>query len=91
MAEGLNRLVSRAVDCDSFSGFDFGQSCSFYLLQYADDTLLVGKASYHNLWDLKAILRSFELVSGLKVNFHKSGLFGINVDEAFLIAGSSFL
>lgn len=43
------------------------------------------------IWTLKAILRSFELVSGLKVNFHKSCLFGINVGGDFLLASSNFL
>ncbi|GAU21917.1 hypothetical protein TSUD_34140 [Trifolium subterraneum] len=48
-------------------------------LQYADDTMCIGEASAENLWTLKAILRSFEMASGLKVNFLKSGLMGINV------------
>jgi hypothetical protein len=38
-------------------------------LQYADDMLCIGEASVNNLWTLKAILRGFELMSGLKVNF----------------------
>lgn len=33
---------------------------------------------------MKAILRGFELVSGLKVNFSKSNLFGLNLDDPFL-------
>jgi hypothetical protein len=39
------------------------------LLQYADDTLCIGEASVENLWALKAVLRGFEMASGLKVNF----------------------
>jgi hypothetical protein len=38
-------------------------------LQYADDTLCIGEASVENLWTMKAILRGFELASGLKVIF----------------------
>jgi len=34
--------------------------------------------SYTNVVTLKAILRGFELASGLKINFHKSKLTGIN-------------
>jgi hypothetical protein len=53
-----------------FTGFKVGNTgLSVYHLQYADDTLFIGEASMENLWSLKAILRSFELASGLKVNF----------------------
>lgn len=45
-----------------FSGFEYDSEGSMSLLQYADDTLLVGKATFDNLWALKAVLRSFEVV-----------------------------
>lgn len=54
-----------------------------------DDSLIVGKASEHNVWGLKAILRCFELMSGLKVNFQKSDIIGINVEDHFLEAAAS--
>jgi hypothetical protein len=60
-------------------------------LQYADDTLCIGEASIDNLWSLKSILRGFELVSGLKVNFWKSSLMGVNVPPDFLRLASVFL
>jgi hypothetical protein len=60
-------------------------------LQYADDTLCIGEASIENLWTLKALLRGFEMVSGLKVNFHKSCLMGVNVSAEFLEMASIFL
>jgi len=34
------------------------------------------EASFHNVIVLKGILRCFELVFGLKINFHKSKLSG---------------
>lgn len=36
------------------------------------------------------ILRSFELISGLRVNFLKSKVYGINLNDSFLQAASSF-
>lgn len=39
-----------------FSGFDCGHSSIFSHLQYADDTLLVGNASFGNMWVIKAVL-----------------------------------
>jgi hypothetical protein len=61
------------------------------LLQYADDTLCIGEASVGNLWALKAVLRGFEMVSGLKVNFWKSCLVGVNDSNEFLEMASEFL
>jgi hypothetical protein len=45
----------------------------------------------NNLWTLKAILRGFELASGLKVNFWKSALIGINVPTPFMEMACTFL
>jgi hypothetical protein len=53
--------------------------------------LCIGEASVENLWTLKAILRGFEMASGLKINFWKSCLLGVNVSEEFLEMGCSFL
>ncbi|MCI10071.1 RNA-directed DNA polymerase (Reverse transcriptase), partial [Trifolium medium] len=60
-------------------------------LQYADDTLCIDEASVDNLWTLKAILRGFESVSGLKVNFWKSGLIGVNVSPILMSMACTFL
>nr|GEX69265.1 RNA-directed DNA polymerase, eukaryota, reverse transcriptase zinc-binding domain protein [Tanacetum cinerariifolium] len=50
-------------------------------LQFADDTLIIGKCSIENASNLYRILRCFNLASGLKVNFFKSKLFGVGVDS----------
>jgi len=44
------------------------------------------KPSYDNVLAIKAILRIFELVSGLKINFHKSkvGSVGISHLDRFI-------
>lgn len=44
-----------------------------------------------NLWALKTILRCFKLASGLKVNFSKSSVMGVNVGEDFLGLAKRFL
>jgi len=49
------------------------------MLQYADDTMFICKASLKNVLTIKSVLRCFELASGLKVNLHKSSLGGIGV------------
>ncbi|MCI12496.1 LINE-1 reverse transcriptase like [Trifolium medium] len=81
-----------AVDRGRFKPFLVGRGgMPVSILQYADDTLCIGEASVENLWALKAVLRGFEMVSGLKVNFWKSYVMGINVSEEFLSLASGFL
>ena len=53
----------------------------FPILQYADDTLIFMEGNVSQLQTLKNILLSF-LSAGVKVNFAKSMLIPINIDEA---------
>lgn len=75
-----------------YSGF---QLCSLDQgishLQFADDMLIIGEKSDKNVCIIKVILQLFELVSGLKVNFHKSLLLGVHVDDQWLADASYFL
>jgi hypothetical protein len=92
VAEGFGGVMKRAVDLNRFRGFRVGNSdVVISHLQYADDTLCVGQATVENLWVLKAVLRGFEMCSGLKVNFWKSRLMGVNVSHDFMTVASSFL
>ncbi|GAU30676.1 hypothetical protein TSUD_39000 [Trifolium subterraneum] len=91
VAEGLTGMVRRAVELGKFQGYKLSDSIQFHILQFADDTILMGENSWDNLWTIKTMLRGFEMVSGLKINFTKSKLYGINVDDRFLEAGSTFL
>ena len=50
-------------------------------LFYADDAIFVGEWSQNNLKNLARILRCFHITSGLKVNFHKSKVFGIGISQ----------
>ncbi|KAK2449806.1 hypothetical protein QL285_008962 [Trifolium repens] len=92
VAEGLGALMRKAVEVGRFKPFVVGRNgMPISILQYADDTLCIGEASVENLWALKAVLRGFEMASGLKVNFWKSCLVGINVSNEFTLMASDFL
>ena len=92
VAEGFSGLMRNAVNRNLFRGFEVGHNgLVISHLQYADDTLCIGEASVENLWTLKALLRGFEMVSGLKINFFKSGLIGINVSGDFMEMACDFL
>jgi hypothetical protein len=92
VAEGFAGLMRSAVEKNLFKGFGVGpENLIVSHLQYADDTLCVGEATLENIWTLKAILRGFELSSGLKVNFSKSSLMGVNVPTIFMDMACNFL
>ncbi|GMP23993.1 hypothetical protein CsSME_00001406 [Camellia sinensis var. sinensis] len=50
-------------------------------LQFADDTLFLCKADWAEIEAMKRVLRCFEIVSGLRINFHKSVVCGVGVDD----------
>ncbi|PNX66770.1 ribonuclease H [Trifolium pratense] len=91
VAEGLAGLMNKAVTIGKFKGLKINANLHFQLLQFVDDTIIMGESSWENLWTIKSLLRGFELVSSLKINFVKSKLFGINVEERLLQAGATFL
>lgn len=75
----------KAIELSLFEGYNFGESEEQVShLQFADDTLLMGKKSRSNIWAIKAALQLFELSSRLKINFHKSQLVGMNVNLDWL-------
>lgn len=69
-AEGLSQLFCNAFVRGDFKGFNVWEGLSIDLVQFVDDTLILGKGCWKNLWCTKSILRGFELVSGLSVNYH---------------------
>ncbi|GAU39768.1 hypothetical protein TSUD_220120 [Trifolium subterraneum] len=90
-AEGLNAMVNASVHANLFSGFSVGEDVPFQIthLQFADDTLMVADKNWANIRAIKSILLLFEVMSGLKVNFHKSLLVGVNVADSCPVAASS--
>ncbi|XP_057444506.1 uncharacterized protein LOC130736733 [Lotus japonicus] len=78
VAEGLNGLFHNVVQMGKFQGFTLGENAEFTIsmLQFADDMLFIRDATIQNVTTMKCVLRCFELISGLKVNFHKSILVG---------------
>jgi hypothetical protein len=69
----MQGLIEAPLNCPSCPDFP--------VIQYADDTLIVLKANANHLFCLKALLLSFAESTGLKVNYSKSNMFPINMDE----------
>jgi len=92
VAEGFSGLMRNAVNVNLYEGFHFaGSEVEVSHLQYADDTFCIGTPSVENVWTIKALLQGFELASGLKINFAKSCLIGVNVQTDFMDMAYNFL
>jgi len=86
VVEGLNGLVREAMDKNLFQSFSVGRNeVKVSILQYANDTLFLGKASMENVKVINVILRSFELASGLKINFSKSRFGTIGMSKSWKV------
>ncbi|XP_071712198.1 uncharacterized protein [Rutidosis leptorrhynchoides] len=80
--EGLNVLTKNAVAKKMFSGVEVGaDKVVISHLQYADDTIFFGTWSESNVRSLLNLLKCFELTTGLKINYHKSNLIGVGVED----------
>lgn len=82
VAQVLNGLFMNVVTLGKFKGVRVGKEVveEVSMLQFVDDTIFMGEASLQNVVVIKCVLRCFELISGLKVNFHKSKLASIAVE-----------
>ncbi|GKU94470.1 hypothetical protein SLEP1_g7966 [Rubroshorea leprosula] len=84
VAEGLNGLMQSAIEKNIFRGVRIGNgNLSVSHLQFANDTLFFGEASEENIQAIKSIMKTFELVSGLKINFGKSQIMGVGTEEGW--------
>jgi len=92
VAEGLNGLMREAMKKNLFQGFlVVRDEVEVSILHYANDTLFFGKTSMENVKAIKVILRSVELVSGLKINFSKSNFETIGMLENWKVDAARYL
>ncbi|GJY96037.1 hypothetical protein Tco_0512398 [Tanacetum coccineum] len=78
--DGRDLSLDIRVKARSFSGVSLANnSANISLLQYADDVLFFGEWSKSNATNLTHLLECYHEVSGLKVNFSKSCLYGVGV------------
>lgn len=78
VVETLGAMLCKAKEGGLIEGFIVGREgthvCHF---QYADDTLILCQNSLVQIWMLRCVLRCFEEVLGLQMNFGKNVLVGV--------------
>ena len=61
-----------------------GYNLSITHLQFTDDTIFFCRVHSEQIVNIKRLLRCYEVSSSLKINFAKSTLVGVNVNEGNL-------
>ncbi|KAI5437223.1 hypothetical protein KIW84_023374 [Lathyrus oleraceus] len=56
--EGITGLMNMVVDIGEFTGFHINEEVSVDILQFADNTIIIGDGRPKNLWSMKAISRA---------------------------------
>jgi hypothetical protein len=81
-ADLLQSVVNEAYIQGALSApFPQNSDTAFPIIQYADDTIIVMQGNEQQLIHLKGLLQDFTLSTGLRVNYHKSCLIPINMDN----------
>jgi hypothetical protein len=82
VADGLTRMIHKAQSNGPFSGLiDHIIPNGVVVLQYADDTIICLKHDIFKARNLKLLLYMYEMMAGLKINFHKSEILTINDEQ----------
>ena len=85
VAEVFGCLCFKAKSVGFFKSFRlFHGDCSIPFLQYVDDTLVFCGASVDEVKGIAFVLGCFKLITGLKVNFQKLIVVGVEVDPGFV-------
>ncbi|XP_058774729.1 uncharacterized protein LOC131649001 [Vicia villosa] len=92
VAEAFSMMLKKAIGMGKFKGYKFDEGDErFSHLQYADDTLIICEKLWSNIWTIKGLILLFESMSGLKVNYLKSSLVGINVSQHWIMEAANIL
>lgn len=78
--EGLAQIIKLAKVKNLFSGVS-GQNWEASLIQFTDDSLIFIFGDPSQVLNIKHVLRWFQLLSGLKINYSKSSLFKFNISQ----------
>ncbi|CAL5367336.1 unnamed protein product [Camellia sinensis] len=92
VAEGLNILLNRALNLGILHGVSVGvNGVLLSHLQFADDSIFFCKADLDQVVIVKRLLRCFEVLSGLRINYHKSVVCGVGLHDECLNEIASLL
>ena len=90
--EGLHGILTDSVQSGLIRGITFGSSnLTLSHLFFADDVVITTDWSRRDMDNIVRVFQVFYLASGLKLNIHKSNIYGIGVsnDDVHLMASNT--
>lgn len=92
ISEVLSSFIDRLHKKGKFEGFLVGkEKVHISLLQFADDTLIFSKYDDEMLKNLRKTIELFEWCSSQKVNWEKSAICGINIDDNKVLSVAGYV
>lgn len=92
VVESLSLLISKAADFNLIHSFRIGaSSLQIHHLQFMDNSIIFCEANGEYVMNLRSILRWFQLAFSLRINYLKSEVYGINLDNNEYTSLSEFM
>ncbi|GJT46865.1 RNA-directed DNA polymerase, eukaryota, reverse transcriptase zinc-binding domain protein [Tanacetum coccineum] len=80
--EGLHMDINDGLAANMFHGIKVGSPrMHLYHLFYADDVIILSEWNLNSMENIIRILNIFYIASGLKINIHKSNVYGVGVSS----------
>ena len=90
--EGLSLALNKAVEAGAFKDLKVGKNnVSISHLFFADDAVFIGDWELDNALSMIGILMCFKKASGLQVNYQKSRLFGVGIENEVVLNMANLL
>nr|GEV50574.1 RNA-directed DNA polymerase, eukaryota [Tanacetum cinerariifolium] len=84
--EGLHMALNDGIASYMFHGVRIGSNIHLSHLFYADDVIILLDWNQNDMENITRILNIFYIASGLKINFHKSNVFGVGVSNSEVVS-----
>lgn len=81
VVDSLDKILSKAQDTGLIAGLGNFYDSNKLNLHFVDDTLIFLEASPFMVENFKLLLLGFKSTSGLKINFDKSELIALNIND----------
>nr|GEV37013.1 ATPase, AAA-type, core [Tanacetum cinerariifolium] len=84
--EGLHMVLNNGIASKMFHEVRIGSNIHLSHLFYADDVIILLDWNQNDMENIIRILNIFYIASGLKINFHKSNVFGVGVSNSEVVS-----
>ncbi|XP_022041410.1 uncharacterized mitochondrial protein AtMg01250-like [Helianthus annuus] len=85
--EAFTVMFKKAIAEGVFKGFEAPNGGPYVTcLLFADDSLIIGEWSDANADNMLRLLKCFNIISGLNINYQKSSLIGVGVNEVEVVS-----